>query len=499
MHQGATRVKSFLSSIGKNRSSRKAENSISESEPDIIDRSEIPTSDTDDTLNLDDFSDGDLGSKIIPKNHQRICIHRSLQEILSDPVAATHFSRYMDSKDSKAYIKLLADLKRFSSLSVLYSDMITCKKAVARSGNDFTVETAISPGSESSGFSEDFVPEMKEEQSYSNHRSEAIEIFNRYISKDAIDPVGVSGELRTTLIKKIFDQTYELNEHCFLEVEDMVVKILEEEFLADFFSSRFAQKYLLDLLTSAKAQIIDLLSCELSFSYLSEFMSKTEDKSLLNFWLSVNNFKAQISSSEDVTPQVQEDAMVLYNRFFSLQATDPLSISEKYRSELELNICREGGPSFDCFDGALSEALNLINERYLPVFTQSETYFNFLAELMRACRDTELHHKRQGSDSTTTSDFSLSTQSVFNYPVAQRSRGSTLPRNVSFSINVKELSDPDTIWKRHHSRSLSLGSVSEFGRFRPELEPQPDVKPKESIKTAVRKFITKEDDSVFYS
>ena len=42
--------------------------------------------------------------------------------------------------------------------------------------------------------------------------------------------------------------------------------------------------------------------------------------------------------------------MVLYEKYFSMQATSPLGFSDSVRLHIENNICSEGGPDNSCFD-----------------------------------------------------------------------------------------------------------------------------------------------------
>ena len=56
---------------------------------------------------------------------------------------------------------------------------------------------------------------------------------------------------------------------------------------------------------------------------------------------------------------------LIFCRYFSLQARQPLGFEDKVRFEVEVNICREGGPLPDCFTkpkSIVTAALNKVNE-----------------------------------------------------------------------------------------------------------------------------------------
>ena len=41
--------------------------------------------------------------------------------------------------------------------------------------------------------------------------------------------------------------------------------------------------------------------------------------------------------------------MILYDKYFSMQATSPLGFNDSIRLQIENNICTEGGPDQTCF------------------------------------------------------------------------------------------------------------------------------------------------------
>jgi A-kinase anchor protein 10 len=70
--------------------------------------------------------------------------------------------------------------------------------------------------------------------------------------------------------------------------------------------------------------------------------------------------------------------MAIYNRFFSLNATDPLGVDEATRVNIESNICAEGGIKVDCFDRAIHLVFTALDQYYFPEFCQSDFYYKYL-------------------------------------------------------------------------------------------------------------------------
>jgi len=49
-------------------------------------------------------------------------------------------------------------------------------------------------------------------------------------------------------------------------------------------------------------------------------------------------------------------------------------------------------------------------------------------------------------------------------------------KGLNLNIDPRQIYDPDAIWRRSRQTSLTLGRVSELGRFQTDLEPEPDKK-----------------------
>ena len=89
--------------------------------------------------------------------------------------------------------------------------------------------------------------------------------------------------------------------------------------------------------------IMDILENEVLLFHFMEFLENSEGRnfsSLLEFWISANNFRVQGSNfsphdgdanNDDVADFLRNDAVAIYEKFVSLQATSPLGFSSGIR------------------------------------------------------------------------------------------------------------------------------------------------------------------------
>jgi A-kinase anchor protein 10 len=86
--------------------------------------------------------------------------------------------------------------------------------------------------------------------------------------------------------------------------------------------------------------IMDILENEVLLFHFMEFLENSEGRnfsSLLEFWISANNFRQQGSTIQDDNQQndnlefLRNDAIAIYDKFISLQASSPLGFSSSIR------------------------------------------------------------------------------------------------------------------------------------------------------------------------
>ncbi|KAH9502434.1 A-kinase anchor protein 10, mitochondrial [Bulinus truncatus] len=193
---------------------------------------------------------------------------------------------------------------------------------------------------------------------------DAVTIFSTYLAKDAPKPIGVDDDFRAEAISKICKENGEVDPECFVSCQRFVLNKLEAEYYHHFKDSEFHCRHQVNLLTSEKVYLPDILLNENALCYFMEFMEQEGASDLMQMWLAADNFQQQLISTNGSYDgdQAQLDAMVIYDRYFSLQATNPIGFDDRVRFEIEENICRDGGPLPGCFTKAKNIVLKMIDK-----------------------------------------------------------------------------------------------------------------------------------------
>ncbi|XP_070572257.1 A-kinase anchor protein 10, mitochondrial-like [Ptychodera flava] len=334
--------------------------------------------------------------------------------------------------------------------------------------------------------------------------NDAINIFTKYLGQDAAYPIGISDELRTEIIRKICREDGQVDPNCFVLAQEHVYKALQTEYFDSFLQSEYHCKYQVDVLTSGKVYLSDVLYNESSMFYFMEYIEQEGANDLLQFWLAADNFQRHLlEQSGQYDPiEAQNDAMVLYDRYFSLQATNPVGFSDAVRFEVECNICREDGPLPDCFATSLKIADNTLEKVYLRGFLSSEIYYKYLNELIHQIKNDQgiapsPHTRRKRHNSDTSSEHSVGSQKERNPNtlLAEGTKKVQMKNKVAGDMRIDTGNfDPDILWQRPKVGGMSFGKVNELGQFIAECEPDPDVKKGKTSKLdKVKKWVTGEE------
>uniref|UniRef100_A0A8C4I0X2 RGS domain-containing protein n=1 Tax=Dicentrarchus labrax TaxID=13489 RepID=A0A8C4I0X2_DICLA len=254
---------------------------------------------------------------------------------------------------------------------------------------------------------------------------DAVTIFTKYISPDAVRPIPITEQIRNDIVAKICGEDGMVDPNCFVIAQSVVVTILDQQHFSEFLRSHHFCKYQIEVLTSGSVFLADILFCESALFYFSEYMEKEEAMNVLQFWLAADNFQNQLAAKKGQYDgqEAQNDAMILYDKYFSLQATNPLGFGDSVRMEIESNICREGGPLPDCFTTPLRQAWTTM----------------------------EKHGARKAA-----------IKILKNFDEA-------------ITVDVASL-DPESLYQRPYAGKMTFGKVNEMGQFIREAEPEPDVK-----------------------
>lgn len=342
------------------------------------------------------------------------------------------------------------------------------------SSSRFTVASRNSPSSPLKELSGKLMKSIEQD---------AVNTFTKYISPDAAKPIPITEAMRNDIIAKICGEDGQVDPNCFVLAQSVVFSAMEQEHFSEFLRSHHFCKYQIEVLTSGTVYLADILFCESALFYFSEYMEKEDAVNILQFWLAADNFQSQLAAKKGQYDgqEAQNDAMILYDKYFSLQATHPLGFDDVVRLEIESNICREGGPLPNCFTTPLRQAWTTMEKVFLPGFLSSNLYYKYLNDLIHSVRGDEflggtvslISHGSVGppDDSHSgCSDSSASQSSVKKASVK-------ILKNFDEAIIVDAASlDPESLYQRTYAGKMTFGRVSDLGQFIRESEPEPDVK-----------------------
>lgn len=310
---------------------------------------------------------------------------------------------------------------------------------------------------------------------------DAVTIFTKYISPDAVRPIPITEQIRNDIVAKICGEDGMVDPNCFVIAQSVVFAILEQQHFSEFLRSHHFCKYQIEVLTSGSVFLADILFCESALFYFSEYMEKEEAMNVLQFWLAADNFQNQLAAKKGQYDgqEAQNDAMILYDKYFSLQATNPLGFGDSVRMEIESNICREGGPLPDCFTTPLRQAWTTMEKVYMPGFLSSNLYYKYLSDLINSVRADEfVNVSTPGQGGPADNDRSSSNASEASQ-IQQGSKKAVIKilKNFDEAITVDVASlDPESLYQRPYAGKMTFGKVNEMGQFIREAEPEPDVK-----------------------
>ncbi|XP_068187102.1 A-kinase anchor protein 10, mitochondrial [Antennarius striatus] len=310
---------------------------------------------------------------------------------------------------------------------------------------------------------------------------DAVTIFTKYISPDAARPIPITEPLRNDIVAKICGEDGMVDPNCFVIAQSVVVAIMEQQHFSEFLRSHHFCKYQIEVLTSGSVFLADILFCESALFYFSEYMEKEEAMNVLQFWLAADNFQNQLAAKKGQYDgqEAQNDAMILYDKYFSLQATNPLGFGDSVRMGIESNICREGGPLPDCFTTPLRQAWTTMEKVYMPGFLSSNLYYKYLSDLINSVRaDDFVNASTPGQGVAVENNRSSSNVSDGSQTqLGARKAAIKILKNFDEAITVDVSSlDPESLYQRPYAGKMTFGKVNEMGQFIREAEPEPDVK-----------------------
>ncbi|KAJ0180580.1 hypothetical protein K1T71_003984 [Dendrolimus kikuchii] len=316
---------------------------------------------------------------------------------------------------------------------------------------------------------------------------EAINLFKKYIALEAPYKLDLPDSLRKSIISNICHPEGQVREDCFQPVQNDIFNQMENKYFKDFLNSPLYIKAQIDILTGGSLDLKDILNNETILFYFTEYVDQESCKVLLEFLMAVTNFRDNIINGKTYsTDQAQADAIVLYDKYFSLQAINPIGFTTDVRLNIESDICREGGPLSTCFDMPYIIVYKTLTQ-YVNMFLESELYYKYLSEMINSIDKTWTAKHKSYSDCS--SEFSISTQNTLlamGDPVFRKKRNHSVP---DMSIDSNQLYNADSLWQRHRYDGLSIGRVNSLGRFESKFDPDPDKRDKSILKKIVSRFV----------
>ncbi|KAH8378349.1 hypothetical protein KR093_010852, partial [Drosophila rubida] len=315
---------------------------------------------------------------------------------------------------------------------------------------------------------------------------------------------------------------------CFEEAREYVLQQLEREQLQGFLQSSYYCKYCVELIEgrASTLSIYDVLYDELALFYLTEYLEQQQERECLEFWITAINFRK--SYDEQAESAAQSDAMIIYERYFSLQSECRLWMSQKLRMRVEQAICAPGQLA-QAFDLALLVTAKYLEQKHFANFLKSHIFDNYVNELrakmsppqvpvedvpdssslqhrLSLRRTPKLSPQQQQQRHRKTMSMSDCTHiSQHNTLLAGLDTGHAKPVKTTtasmMNIDARQLTNPQLLWQRPVS-ALKFGHVNSLGRYERDFEAVDAVTTSKtpawslSVKNAVRKLVNLPEDNV---
>ncbi|XP_057653333.1 A-kinase anchor protein 10, mitochondrial [Diorhabda carinulata] len=478
-------------------------------------------------LPLSSFDDEglfDIGEYDSTKEQSRLS--RTLEDMLLDKNALEYYIHYMESRNASDYIHCWLEIQTFKSLSRNYHNSQNTKLlntysivphgqgdhdslSVSTDCDSYTADSnSLCDYSSNNTISEGKAPRdnicdeesddynINEKKNVQNIIDRALTIFKKYIAQEASCNIKCTEDIRKEIMENICITEKVMSVNCFDSVQNLVYKIMQEDYYLTFLRSDYFCRYQIDLLTSGNVILDDILYNETALFYFMEFLEQENQRSLLEFWIAASNFQQQLNNQKDFFDPIeaQTDAVVLYDKYFSLQAHCPLGFSDKVRMAVEQSICGETGLMPDCFHLPLKIVEKVLEQNYLKLFLSSQLFYKYLSDLINTVQSVDYlnveRYRNAASDCSSERSFSQSTFLALEIPCEDIRKSE---KTNDMTIDTRELYDPDALWKRKKCYRLSLGRVNELGKYEADFEPEPDKK-QFKLKDLFRKVISLDDE-----
>ncbi|XP_055595046.1 A-kinase anchor protein 10, mitochondrial [Uranotaenia lowii] len=374
--------------------------------------------------------------------------------------------------------------------------------------------------------------------------SDAVRIYRKYLMSSSAHYIEVPATILSNVSLALCGGT--CSEQIFDDAQHFLLEVLEKDYLAAFLESNFYCKYTFEVLSSDNLSLKDILCSEMALFYFMEYLEQKNKRHYLEFYISAGHF----CKGSDQDHQAQADAVVLYQKYFSLQATCSLNLSDKTRFIIEELICSQEAVTIKTSFRLPSRIIErFLDKRYFKDFLKSELYSKYLSELMGTIKTTPMGespgstlgivtgrkqsftlerdnssskqkrgHRKTFSDVTsestnrlkqTTFVSSQNTLLAMSDATLHRKRINTVPTGTQpgnpgskdmMHIDSKQLYNPDLLWRRNSaSVGLTFGRVNALGRYERDFDmaeaPQDEDRwSRTRLKKAMRRLVNLPED-----
>ncbi|XP_043642337.1 A-kinase anchor protein 10, mitochondrial [Drosophila teissieri] len=314
--------------------------------------------------------------------------------------------------------------------------------------------------------------------------------------------------------------------NCFDEAREFVLEQLERDHVQGFLQSGYYSTYCLELIEGGSINIYDVLNSELALFYFTEYLEQRQERECLEFWITGINFRKSFASGEEKEEDrkaAQSDAMIIYDKYFSLQSECRLWMSQKLRLRVEQAICAPG-EQWQAFDLALLVTAKYLEQKYFVDFLKSHIFDNYVNELKvkrdistphpnlqkklslrRAAKSSNAQQRHRKtlsmSDCTHISQHNTLLASMDQAP----SKTGINHQSGNLNIDARQLTNPQLLWQRP-TGALKFGFVNSLGRYERDFEAVDAVALKSQpwsltvsgnkLKNAMRKLVNLPEDNV---
>lgn len=485
----------------------------------------------------------------------------TLSAIVREPDCLTYFVQYLETQNALPLIKFYLDIENFKRAALTQlqyerqpndTDPFTHEEsdaepvAVVSEENDVPELKTLCDLSMRKPLTDDeksriYAETNKQIKANTELRSicaasinDAIAIYQKYLIVNAAQmvelPIVILAHISLLLCGKdcgkSSQQPTPIPATCFDEARDYVLQQLERDHLQGFLQSIYYCKYCLELIEgdAARLNIYDVLYDELALFYLTEYLEQQQERECLEFWITAINFRKSFNDQR----VAQSDAMIIYERYFSLQSEGRLWMSQKMRIRVEQAICAPGQLA-NAFDLALIVTAKYLEQKHFPNFLKSNIFDNYVNELKAKTNSQSvtnstdgksLHHKlslrrtaklssqqlqqrhrktMSMSDCTHISQHNTLLAGLDTGHKPVKTTNSTPTANMN--IDARQLTNPQLLWQRPVS-TLKFGHVNSLGRYERDFEAVDAVSASKtpawslSVKNAVRKLVNLPEDNV---